>query len=362
LPFILLSSKEHLVPTSLRRRPGFTLIELLVVIAIIAILIALLVPAVQKVRESAARTQCFNNLKQIGIALQAYHDQHGVLPPGMARYSEMDQYGTATGQYSATYWTYFILPYIEQEALYASIPLVQFPNWTTGNYLTAVQTQLVVLRCPSTTDLMTYTTTSGATIPNRYAISYAVNGSGSIGNPASPQGAPECPLYMDDGTWTATGAFNNWGSYIDTLYRRDGAFFQNSMIRLVMVTDGTSNTVAAGERYRGITNPAWYPENEYGHGDEYGTWSIGTMWAENHMEAATGSIGIPLNYNPQTTATGYVRFWASNTAGAFSSNHTNGVCFVYLDGSVHFLSDHTSDLTRLALGTIKGNETITVPD
>ncbi len=344
-----------------RRRPGFTLIELLVVIAIIAILIALLVPAVQKVRESAARAQCMNNLKQIGIALQAYHDVNKYLPPGMARFSEMDQYGTATGQYSATYWSFFVLPYLEQEPLFSSIPLQQFPDWTKGAYLTAVQTQLSVLRCPITRDQINYTTTSGGIIPNRYAISYAVNGSGSIGNPASVQGAPECPLYMDDGTWTPTGAYNNWGWYTDTPWRRDGAFYQNSMVKLPQVTDGLSNTVAAGERLRLITNPAWYPENEYGHGDEYGTWAIGTMWAENHVEAATGSIGIPLNYNPQTPATGYVRFWASNTAGAFSSDHAgNGVCFVFLDGSVHLLSATTPDLIRLALGTIRGTESVTI--
>jgi len=335
------------------------LIELLVVIAIIAVLIGLLVPAVQQVREAANRAQCQNNLKQIGLALHDYHGVYKHLPPGMARYSEEDQYGTATGQYNATYWSYFLLPYLEQEPLFNSIPFVQFPNWTAGNYLAAVQTQLPVFRCPSTTDLLAYTTTSGGTIPNRAAISYALNGSGSIGNPASLLGAPECPLYMDDGAWTQTGGFNGWGEYTDTPFRRDGAFYQNSMIRLSQVTDGTSNTVAGGERVRLITNPALYPENEYGHGDEYGTWALGTMWAENHMEAATGSIGIPFNYNPQTTT--YIRFAASNTAGAFSSRHGgHGVNFVFLDGSVRYLASDTSDILRLALGTIHGGETATL--
>jgi prepilin-type N-terminal cleavage/methylation domain-containing protein len=348
-----------------RRRSGFTLIELLVVIAIIAILIALLVPAVQKVREAAARTQCINNLKQIGLAFQSYHDVNKSLPPGSARFSYTDQYGTATGNYNATYWSYFVLPYLDQTPLYTSIPFVQFPNWTTGAYLAAAQIQLTVLRCPATTDQVSYTTTSGGTITNRYAISYATVGSGSIGNPASASGAPECPLYMDDGTWDTSGGFNGWGVYdaASAPYRRDGAFGQNTMTKLAQVTDGTSNTVAAGERIRFITNPAWYPENEYGHGDEYGTWSMGTMWAENHVEGAYGSIGIPFNYNPQTTATGYVRFWASNTAGAYSSNHSSkGVNFVFLDGTVRFLSANTSDATRLALGTIRGNEAVTVPD
>jgi prepilin-type processing-associated H-X9-DG protein len=336
------------------------LIELLVVIAIIAVLIGLLLPAVQKVREASARASCQNNLHQIGIGLAGHHDVNGFLPPGMARFSYTDQYGTATGTYEATYWSYFILPYVEQDNLYNSVPFVQFPMWTTGAYLSAVQTRLSIFRCPSTTDEISYTTTSGGIITNRYAISYALNDSGSIGNPASPSGAGECMLHTDDGTWTPTGAFNGWGHYIDTPWRRDGAFFQNSMTRFTDVTDGRSNTVAGGERVRLITNPALYPENEYGHGDEYGTWMVGTVWAENHMEGALGSIGIPFNYNPQTTS--YVRFAASNTAGAYSSRHgSGGVNLLFLDGSVHFLNANTPDKVRLALGTIAGNEPVSIP-
>src|SRR6478672_9331460 len=109
-----------------KRRSGFTLIELLVVIAIIAILIALLVPAVQKVRDAAARTQCINNLKQIGLAFQSYHDTNKVLPPALARFDHMDD----GGPYNATFWSYFILPYIDQAPLYASIPFLQQPDWT----------------------------------------------------------------------------------------------------------------------------------------------------------------------------------------------------------------------------------------
>jgi prepilin-type N-terminal cleavage/methylation domain-containing protein/prepilin-type processing-associated H-X9-DG protein len=343
-----------------QRRPGFTLIELLVVIAIIAILIGLLVPAVQQVRESANRAQCYNNLHQIGVALHNYHDSRKCLPPGMARISYTDEYGTATGQYNATFWSYFLLPYLEQAPLYNSIPFVPYPNWTTGNYLLAAQAHLPILRCPSTSDELTYTTTSGGTIPNRYAISYALNGSGSIGNPASPSGAGECMLHMDDGTWQPSGGFNNWGFYIGTPWRRDGAFFQNSMTRLVQVTDGTSTTVAGGERVRLITDPKLYPENEYGHGDEYGTWALGTMWAENHLDAALGSVGIPFNYNPQTTT--YIRFAASNTGGAYSSRHAGGgVNILFLDGSVRSLDASTPDSVRLAIGTIHGGESVALP-
>jgi hypothetical protein len=318
---------------------------------------------VQKVREAAARTQCANNLKQIGVALQKYHDSNNVLPPGMARYSYTDQYGTVTGNYNGTYWSYFILPYVEQNTLYTSIPFVQFPDWTSGAYLAAVQQPLAVFRCPASTDQMAYTTTSGGTITNRFAASYAVVGSGSVGNPASPYGAGSCPLTMDDGAWQTTGGFNGWGVYVDTaatIWARDGAFGQNTRTRLVQVTDGASNTAAACERIRLITNPALYPETDYGHGDEYGTWTLGTMWAENHVENAYSSIGIPFNYNPQTTS--YVRAWASSTAGGFSSNHAGKVVgCVFLDGSVHYLSADTADTVRLALGTIRGGEVLSQP-
>jgi prepilin-type N-terminal cleavage/methylation domain-containing protein/prepilin-type processing-associated H-X9-DG protein len=338
------------------RHRGFTLIELLVVIAIIAILIALLVPAVQKVREAAARTQCTNNMKQIGLALQGYHDIHNCLPPAMARYDHMDD----GGPYNATFWSYFLLPHLEQDPLFNLAPFVQRPDWTKGNYLLAAQAQLPVFRCPASTDDISYTS---GNIGNRYAISYAVIGSGSIGNPyATPShipgnnGAIEVILHMDDGAWSNSGGFKGWGVYTDTSYRRDGAFNQNTMVKLIHVTDGTSNTAAAGERVRLITNSALYPDQEYGHGDEYGTWAMGTNWAENHLEQCLGSIGIPFNYNGQTGGT-YIRFAASNTAGGFSSAHAGkGVNFAFLDGSVHFLSADTADFVRLALGTIQGGE------
>ena len=343
-----------------RRKSGFTLIELLVVIAIIAILIALLVPAVQQVREAAARTQCTNNLKQIGLAFQSYHDVYKQLPPALARHDHMDD----GGPYNCTFWSYLILPFVEQDAIYNMAPLVTVPIWTRGNYLLAAQAQLSVYRCPSSADDLTYM--SGG-IPDRFAISYAVVGSGSIGNPYAGrikgnEGAGETILHMDDGNWQSTGGFKNWGMYTGYEYRRDGAFNQNTVTQLSHVTDGTSNTAAAGERVRLIKNPALYPDNEYSHGDEYGTWAMGTNWAENHLEECLGSIGIPFNYNGESGGS-YIRFAASNTAGGFSSDHASkGVNFAFLDGSVHFLSANTSDAVRMALGTIDGGETVTVQE
>lgn len=123
-----------------RLRAGFTLIELLVVIAIIAILIALLVPAVQKVRESAARTQCSNNLRQIGIGLHGFHDIYKRLPPGGA--SDARPFGTvaSSGEWGSS-WLVFILPHVEQGPLFKKFVFNGGSGWGTSaaNNVTATQ-------------------------------------------------------------------------------------------------------------------------------------------------------------------------------------------------------------------------------
>ncbi len=333
-----------------RRHQAFTLIELLVVIAIIAILIALLVPAVQQVREASSRTQCTNNLKQIGLALQNYHDTYGCLPPALARHD----HGDDQGPYDCTFWGHFLLPYIEQDALYKLAPLTQVPDWSSGNYLKASEAQISTYRCPSTTEDLTYNSSG---IPERFSINYAVVSSGSIGNPASADGAGECILHMDDGGWATPAGFKGWGLYTGVEWRRDGAFYQNSIVQLVHVSDGSSNTAAVGERVRLLTDPNFFPDSDDGsHNDDYGTWAMGTNWSRNHLNECLGSIGIPFNYHDISG-----RFQISNSAGGFSSHHgSKGVNFAFLDGSVHYLAANTTDKVRLALGTIAGGEVVNV--
>src|SRR5262249_37066653 len=131
------------------KRGGFTLIELLVVIAIIAVLIGLLLPAVQKVREAAARVSCANNLKQIGIGLHMYHGEHNRLPPAWVASSYRPGWG----------WPALILPYVEQESLFLDMNVANGPFGASGALYTAAanvpnglsQKKLRVYRCPSDT-------------------------------------------------------------------------------------------------------------------------------------------------------------------------------------------------------------------
>jgi prepilin-type N-terminal cleavage/methylation domain-containing protein/prepilin-type processing-associated H-X9-DG protein len=345
-----------------RTRPhGFTLIELLVVIAIIAILIGLLVPAVQKVREAAARLQCQNNLKQLGLALHSYHDANKVFPPSCWKKAIQDPTTGAAGSLTyaqnnpynpaALHWSFIILPYIEQSPLYKTIPLVPPPGpppgagsnppnlqtstaWLSPPYLTALQTPLAVMRCPSTSDDPFYDDNSrGVLIPGRAAASYVVVISGTITNNNN----------NDDGS-AGAGPVPPFGFYMLNHSRFTGAFNQNSRYNMASILDGTSNTAAIGERYRYSNN-----NGTNGHGG-WGIFAIGSPDAQNGHNLFSGSTGVPFNPvipNPASDTRHLI---------GFSSRHTGGVNFVFLDGSVRFLSDSISDVARLAIGTRAGGE------
>jgi hypothetical protein len=306
---------------------------------------------VQKVRAAAARVQCANNLKQIGLAMHNYYLIEERLPPGVARYGREQPS-------NATYWSYFILPYVEQDALFQSTPLVQYPDWSKGNYLVAAQAHLKVFQCPASTDKETYHTSSGGNIFKRYPISYAAVASGSLGNPASLWGASETAFNFDDGKYGYSGGFKNWGTFQGTSFRRDGTFFQNSMTTLLQVTNtkGTSNIVGVGERVRFITDPTTYPLQN----NEYGTWAMGSNWALHFEMGALGTTGSPFNYNCQRIGTCGNEDEAFTSAGGFSSGHTGGVLFVFLDGHVDYFSDSTIDSVRYSIAVI--NDSTDTPD
>jgi prepilin-type N-terminal cleavage/methylation domain-containing protein/prepilin-type processing-associated H-X9-DG protein len=293
-----------------RPRRGFTLIELLVVIAIIGVLIGLLVPAVQKVREAAARLQCQNNLKQIGLACHNYHDSRRSLPPGYY----------ATAAYPDTYpgwgWGAFLLPYLEQDNLYRQIdlsaPVLSSP---------APQALLKAFLCPADTPPQApfpLTDAGGAALGAVGPSSYAA----TVGPDADEADA-------------ATGS---------------GVFYRNSQTRLTDITDGTSQTVMIGDR-------AW--------AQVQGTWAGAPSGAitrpgpRNPWPNATASAAVLVQVHNNWIN---IRTDADGGLDDFSSNHTGGVNLLFADGSVHFLRDITSDgpahQAFWAMGTRAGGEVI----
>jgi prepilin-type N-terminal cleavage/methylation domain-containing protein/prepilin-type processing-associated H-X9-DG protein len=263
--------EETLMNKRFRPRAGFTLIELLVVIAIIAILVALLLPAVQAAREAARRTQCLNNLKQIGLAFSNYADTNLCFPP-----SYMQGSGRATGcSYGVKYpdegwnglpgwgWGAMILPFVEQENLYKNLRF-DLPCWATENS-TFVKTQISMFLCPSSSKsgnsdpfkLQQYT--AGCTMCPQGAVCYNPPILFSHGHYAlnAGQNGPwnRGAAYSYDFTVPEPVAVPPSGTIeLDII---NGPFYRNSRTRPRDITDGLSQTVFAGEADPILTNKTW---------------------------------------------------------------------------------------------------------
>jgi prepilin-type N-terminal cleavage/methylation domain-containing protein len=245
------------------RRQAFTLIELLVVLAIIGVLIGLLLPAVQKVREAAARIQCSNNLKQIGLALHNYESANGRFPPAFSKTSGL-QSGTAYGiSYPDAVWSAlngwawgtYLLPYVEQDNLYRSLDL-SLPCWAPAN-APYVKTRVPVFLCPSATG-----GSDGFFVEKD-------SGDGRHGTPMSPRVFLAHSHYVTNAgvnqPWGRTTPYcvdytvpepvpEPTGALVDVI---NGPFYRDSRTRVADVTDGLSNTVFLGEHSSVLSHKTW---------------------------------------------------------------------------------------------------------
>jgi len=317
------------------RRPGFTLIELLVVIAIIAILIGLLVPAVQKVRAAAARTQCQNNLKQIGLSIHSYENAYKKLPPG----SDIQGAGVLT----------YLLPYIEQTPAYnnfsfkpasyalfyqdpqnrpASTSTMTIPRPPT---LYGTEPQPPVFVCPE------------APSPEQYMTVLMMINVGTAGTDFNASGTANSNVFSSCPGCKVLGRSNYAamaGYYAPSQYPQyQGLFTWKTQVKMTSITDGTSNTIAFSEIVGGTI--AWAGSGGIPDGLAGVSWVNGFYYSGFGTPSTVGSKGA----------------WSS----LFGSDHTGNVCnVVYADGSVRTVSPSIDFTTWLYLTGFRDGASVQV--
>jgi len=316
-------------PSKIAPRIGFTLIELLVVIAIIAILIGLLLPAVQRVREAAARAKCTNNLKQLGLAAHGYHGDHGKFPPGAVgpitpafpQYLQLKHHGLGT----------YLLPYLEQKALADEYDWDV--SWFDPPNQPVVNAQLKLWQCPS-------------------ARADRVH-DGSLPTLAPPPEVPfagtaACGDYAGMGDVDAgligAGVIDPPGGPRDERGNYEGIFPINAARSLLDIPDGSSNTIL-------IAECAGRPQLWRGHMEVPNVWLTGGPWASRNLLWCRGAT-------PDGTAFyGRCAVNCTNDREVYSF-HPGGANVVFADGSVRFLRESVDIRVFAALVTRAGGEVV----
>lgn len=317
VPLRILESRK------MRKQKGFTLIELLIVMAIIGILVALLMPSLSAVRESSRRTQCKNNLKQLGLAMQAYHEAHRRLPYSVSHNSSGTYPDYKDGQTGKS-WVIDLLPHLEQNALHQEFQAGLVGNYGSGAGLMnpavgdAMKTPISVLQCPSDGYEKIRTDQWQWTDIEVFVTNYkGVIGDNRMGGESSVhQGSdPDCHLTPD-----CNGLFWRFDYLAQTTFDH--------------IRDGLSNTFMLGE-----TRPKYFPCS-----------------AAYFSNGSYASCNVPINYEPEPLV--HVEWWSW---WGFSSEHSQGAHFVMADGSVHFVSETIDYTLYRHLSTRSGDEDAQLP-
>jgi prepilin-type N-terminal cleavage/methylation domain-containing protein/prepilin-type processing-associated H-X9-DG protein len=297
----------------MKKRAAMTLIELLVVLAIIGMLLGLLLPAVLKVREAARRTQCVNNLRQIGVACHAYHDSLGCLPPGYRAWQCSDQIATRPGWG----WASFLLPYLEQDALAHQLNLRR-PIEDPSN--AARLTRVALFLCPSDPD-----------VPDQFEI---LDGNGQL----IAEGAP-----------ISYAACYGSGELDEVPGPKEGVFYQNSRIRLTDITDGTSSTIMIGDRAWSHAMAPWAGAISRG---------IVRGGPQNPSRLSPDAAYPAPNFPCVQGNAINITTDPDGSLDEFFSEHVGGVNMLFADGGVRFLHDEINQVVLQAMATRAGGEVV----
>ncbi len=309
---------------------GFTLVELLVVIAIIGILVALLLPAVQAAREAARRTQCVNNMKQIGLALHNYHDTYKTFPPGS--FNLREQWPS-----NGTNWRALILPFMEQQPVHDQLSFTDTSSFMAGNTNALlgneVLRELIIdgYRCPSTPFPVFDNPHSWSNTQKTMNVTYAGN-----------QGAAR-PVPGPDPNRGTRDCGHGWSC-------NNGVLLVNETARMADIRDGTSNTYIVVEQSGYTVHPVTgreYNRTSNYYGGWYGSRHPRPITASSCWDLwQTGTTCVRFGINAHVYQTGANdRMWRNNTL--ITSEHPGGANLLMSDGSVHFGTE------TMALDTLK---------